>query len=75
MRKILAFTMVFVMVGAAAARAVGGDKAEYIGGTISAIKDKSEGTLNTKGEKEMVFTAKGGSVTIRYASIESLGAC
>lgn len=72
MRKILALTLLFVLVGVTAARAVGSDKAEYVGGTISAIKEKSEGTLNTKGENEMVFTAKSGSVTIPYASIESL---
>lgn len=52
--------------------AVDGDKASYIGGTISALKDKSEGTLNTKGENDLVFATKNATVTIPYASVEGL---
>ena len=72
MRRILALTLVLTLGFSSVALAVGGDKAQYIGGTISAIKDKSEGTLATKSDTEIVFTAKGGTVTIPYASVESL---
>lgn len=36
--------------------AVDGTKAEYIGGTISTIPEKTEGTLDTKNELLITFT-------------------
>jgi len=53
--------------------AVGRDKAMYVRGTLSAIKEKSEGRFNTQPERELAFSAgKRGSVAIPYAAIASL---
>ena len=53
--------------------AVDGDKAQYVGGTVSALKEKAEGTFSTKDETQVVFTTKkDGSVSIPYSAIESL---
>jgi hypothetical protein len=53
--------------------AVDGDKAAYIGGTVSGLKEKGEGRLNTKDEIALGFDAKkDGVASIPYASIDSL---
>jgi hypothetical protein len=53
--------------------AVGRDKAMYIRGTLSAIKERTEGRFNTQSETELVFSAgKRGSVAVPYAAIASL---
>jgi hypothetical protein len=53
--------------------AVGRDKALYFRGTLSAIKERTEGRFNTQSETELAFSAgKKGSVAIPYAAIASL---
>ena len=53
--------------------AVGRDKALYIRGTLSTVKEKAEGRFNTQPETELAFSAgKKGSVAIPYAAIASL---
>jgi hypothetical protein len=53
--------------------AVGRDKAMYVRGTLSAIKERTEGRFNTQPETELAFSAgKRGSVAIPYAAIASL---
>lgn len=53
--------------------AVGGDKAQYIGGTVSGLQEKAEAKLSTASESEVLFDAgKKGTLTIPYAAIESL---
>ena len=53
--------------------AVGRDKALYVRGTLSAVKEKTEGRFNTQPETELAFNAgKRGSVAIPYAAIASL---
>ena len=53
--------------------AVGRDKAMYVRGTLSAIKERAEGRFNTQPETELAFSAgKKGSVAIPYAAIASL---
>ena len=54
------------------AEAVGSKKAEYVGGTLSGVKEKTEGVLSTQSESEIVFEAKGLRVAIPYANISSL---
>src|SRR3990167_1062339 len=52
--------------------AVDGDKAAYIGGTLT-VKAKAEGPFSTEDTTELVFTAKKTApVRIPYAAIESL---
>jgi hypothetical protein len=55
--------------------AVGSRKAEYVGGTITAIAEAAEGLLDTTTESQLVFTperGKGPSILIPYASITGL---
>jgi hypothetical protein len=64
---------VSVVLGSAQILAVDGDKASYIGGTLTNVKEKSEGDFSTADPAQVVFTAKKvPPVLIRYASIESL---
>ena len=51
---------------------LGGDKAMYLGGTISAIPEKTEGKSSTKDEKVFMFESKKGKITIPYDHIDSL---
>lgn len=43
---------------AAAAQAVRGDKAMYVGGTVAAIPEKQQGKMDTAGDSHLVFTWK-----------------
>jgi hypothetical protein len=53
--------------------AVDGDKAMYVGGTISVLKEKTEGKLITTSESEIVFQGGGkGSLTVPYTAISEL---
>jgi hypothetical protein len=53
--------------------AVDADKAMYVGGTISGLKEKAEAKLATTSESVLTFDAGSkGSVSIPYASITSL---
>lgn len=69
-RMLVAFGLV---VWSAGLLAVDGDKAMYVGGTISGVSEKAEGTFDTKSESGLVFNAgKKGTATIPYATITSL---
>ncbi len=55
--------------------AVGSRKAEYVGGTISAISEQAEGLLDTTTDAQLVFTperGKGPSLMIPYKAITGL---
>ena len=53
--------------------AVDGNKAMYMGGTVSAVKDKAEGLLDTKNETAVRFDAKkDGALDIPYTAITGL---
>jgi hypothetical protein len=52
--------------------AVDSKKAEYVGGTIQGIQEKSEGQLITNDEAALHFKGDKGGVDIPYAAIESL---
>lgn len=73
MKSVVVLTLVGIIATSSGLLAVGGDKAQYIGGTVSSLKEKAEGTLSTQGETEVVFTAKGSpTLTIPYQAIASL---
>ena len=55
-----------------AAGAVRGDEAKYVGGSVTSIPQDTEGTLDLKNEKALVFSCKKGSVTIPYDSITTV---
>jgi hypothetical protein len=53
--------------------AVSGDKAMYVGGTLSGLKEKAEGRLVTSSETELRFEAgNNGSIAIPYSAIASV---
>jgi hypothetical protein len=71
MKRAVAASMLFVVCFAVGVDAVGGNKAAYIGGTLT-VKEKTEGTLSTAHQTEAVFEAKGVKVAIPYSSIKEL---
>jgi hypothetical protein len=74
LRGVAAFLVVAELAVAPLA-AVGSRKAEYVGGTITAITEEAEGLLDTTTESQLIFTperGKGPSVVIPYNTITSL---
>lgn len=63
-----------VLLGAAPnlAAAVRGDEALYVGGTITAVPEKTEGRLDTSDPAFAKFVAKRGTFQIPYEKISSL---
>ena len=71
----IAALLAAVLVAGATVGAVDSKKAEYVGGTISAISEQAEGLLDTTTETQLVFTperGKGPSLMVPYAAITSL---
>jgi len=67
--------LIALMLATTGLGAVDSKKAEYVGGTISAIQEKAEGNLDTATETQIVFTperGKGPSLLVPYANITSL---
>jgi hypothetical protein len=74
-RRSIAAALALVLIGQLPLLAVGGKKAEYIGGTISGLAEKTEGTLDTSTEAVLRFLPDKRSVTelsIPYAQITSI---
>jgi hypothetical protein len=73
MKKTAFTSALLVCLMSVTALAVDANKAAYIGGTITGIKEKSEGTLDTTNESTLIFTVKKQpAVTIPYTSITEL---
>lgn len=51
---------------------LGSDKAQYVGGTVSSIKEGTEGTASAKDENNFVFQYQGGKLEIPYDRIDDL---
>jgi hypothetical protein len=65
--------LILSTLASAAVLAVGGDKGQYIGGTINTLKEKAEAKFDTTSDKELYFdAAKNGRVSIAYANIKEL---
>jgi len=76
-RSIRGLAALFVVAAFAVAPlgAVGSRKAEYVGGTLTAITEAAEGLLDTATESQLVFTperGKGPSIMIPYSAITEL---
>jgi len=71
-KRFIAAATLCVLALSAVGQAVGGKKAEYIGGTLSGIPEKTEGTFSTQSETEAVFETKNAKIAIPYASITGL---
>jgi hypothetical protein len=51
---------------------LGSHKAMYVGGTISALKENTEGSVSTADDKAFVFEHKAGKLSIPYGQVTSL---
>lgn len=73
MRRLVPLLLVFcLMVQATTIAGVRGKDAKYVGGTIAALHDNTDGRIELA-ETAAVFTAKGGAnLAMRYDKIESL---
>lgn len=73
MRRILAALLAVGFVcPASLAAAVRGREVMYVGGTITTIPEATEGELDTKNERELIFSSPKGSFSIPYSQITSL---
>jgi hypothetical protein len=70
-KSILLFLAITMFVPFALA-GLGSKKAEYVGGTVSTIKEGTEGDPSSKDEKVYTFTYSGGKLTIPYDRVDSL---
>ncbi len=51
---------------------LGSEKAMYVGGTVSSLKEGTEGTASAKDEKVFVFQHAGGKLEVPYDRINDL---
>jgi hypothetical protein len=73
MKKIIPLGIVIVLVlETISFGAVRGDAAMYVGGTITAIAEKTDGHLDVTGETAAKFVSKDGEILIPYTKISSL---
>ena len=72
MKERLGLTISFLAICLPSFAGLGSEKALYVGGTVSALKEGTEGTMSTKDEKQLVFQFKGQEFTIPYDRINSL---
>jgi hypothetical protein len=72
-RRFVALCVLGALAAPAVVSAVDGKKAEYVGGTISGVKEGAEGKLDTTDDQTLRFTAeKNSPIEIPYASISEL---
>ena len=75
MRRTVSLALAVCFIVPSAALAVDGKEAQYVGGTVSALKEKTEGPFSTQSETHFVFTSKkkdGGKLEVPYSSITAL---
>jgi len=73
MRKTIGMLVVLTLLCDPTAWAgIGSKKAMFVGGTITSIKQGTEGTSSTQDEKVFVFDYKGGKLAIPYDRINDL---
>jgi hypothetical protein len=73
MRKTIGFLVVLTLLCDLTAWAgIGSKKTMFVGGTITSIKQGTEGTSSTQDEKVFVFDYKGGKLAIPYDRINDL---
>lgn len=73
--RFVASALLVAFVTQAALFAVGGKKAEYIGGTVAGLPEKTEGKLDTTHETTLTFTPdkkERAALAIPYASIKEI---
>lgn len=73
MKRFLAGALACLLIFAIATEAgLDSKKAMYVGGTVTTIKERTEGASSTNDEKVFVFTYKGGELKIPYDRVNDL---
>lgn len=74
MKRTLSTLTLIIFAAQAGLLALDSKKAQYIGGTVSSLKEKAEGRLSTAGEEAVTFTPDkhAAPVHIPYADISEL---
>lgn len=73
MKRTLATFTLLIFLAQPGLLALDSKKAQYIGGTVSSLKEKAEGHLSTAGEDAVTFTPKNATpLSIPYAGISEL---
>lgn len=71
-KKSVAILLVCAFMAPFAMAGIGSKKASYVGGTVTTIKENTEGDTSTKDEKIYTFTTKGATLSIPYDRVDSL---
>jgi hypothetical protein len=71
-QKIAAVLIFAFMFEALAWAGLGSDKTMYVGGTVTTIKEGTEGTSSAKDETVFVFNYQGGKLEVPYEKINDL---
>jgi hypothetical protein len=66
------FLALFFLLESFAWAGLDSDKAMYVGGTVTSLKDGTEGTASTKNESLFVFNHSGGKLEVPYERINDL---
>ena len=73
MKKSTSAVLLFVLFAEVLAFAgLGSNDALYVGGTMSSLKENTEGKVSVADDKNFVFDSKAGKITIPYAQVNSL---
>jgi len=72
MKKYLGLMISLLVISLPSFAGLSSDKALYVGGTVSALKEGTEGIMSTKDEKQLLFSNKKQQFTIPYDRVNSL---
>jgi hypothetical protein len=72
-KKSVSAVLLFVLIAEVLAFAgLGSNDAMYVGGTVTSMKENTEGKISVADEKNLVFDSKAGKILIPYAQVNSL---
>lgn len=72
MKKLISLSLCVFALQSLVWAGLGSHKALYVGGTVSNLKEKTEGTVSTADEKAFVFEHKADKLSIPYGQVTSL---
>ncbi len=72
MKKTLALFLLVALIAPFAFAGLGSKKAMYVGGTVTSIREGTEGTPSTDNDKAYEFTYAGGKLVIPYDRVDSI---
>lgn len=71
-RFVAAFLAILVVLEAPMLAGIGSKNTMYVGGTVTSIKERTEGKSSATDEKVWVFQYKGGKLTVPYDRMNAL---